>query len=164
MAMRKSQRRNSHRGFAQARFELARARKVELNEAALAPILEAFELAARLDPESPEPEFGRGFALETAGNQDAARAAYRSALERDPEHVGSLLNLAASLADAGEAAKARALARRVLALGRGWRRRSGSGSRSSWRGGSGGGRMEAAGAKQIFLRNLRARPQGLRSR
>ena len=100
-------------------FELARARRVELDEAALAPILDAFERAARLDPESPEPEFGRGFALETAGNRDAARAAYRSALERDPEHVGSLLNLAASLADAGDAAEARVLARRVLALGRG---------------------------------------------
>lgn len=80
-------------------------------------ILELYRVAARLRPESPESPFGQGAVLELAGRHEEARGAYRAALALDPAHVPSLLNLAASLAAAGDRDAAEPLLERALELG-----------------------------------------------
>ena len=54
--------------------------------------------------------------LEELQRHEAARAAYRAALARDPDHVPALLNLAASLAG-GDEEEARQLVQRALRIG-----------------------------------------------
>ena len=49
-----------------------------------------------------------------AGNQDAAEASFRRALELDPNHVAALNDLAVLLATRGEKSEAVALARRLV--------------------------------------------------
>ena len=102
-------------GEATARFAGVRL-KGEPDEGELDTILGLFERARDLDPLSPEPEFNRGVVLESAERADEAQAAYRVALERDPEHLPSLLNLAASLADSGREEDAVPLCERALRL------------------------------------------------
>lgn len=87
-----------------------------IDDASCAPILALYDRAARLDPASPEPAFGRGVALARAGRDAEARAAWREALSLDPRHLASLLELAASHAAAQEITEARVLLERALAL------------------------------------------------
>jgi len=77
-----------------------------------------YELAEGLIERSPEPSFGKAVTLEALGRAPEAREAYRRALGRDDRHVGSLLNLAASLGkgDAKEKSEAKVLCRRLLDL------------------------------------------------
>ena len=102
-------------GEAVARFEIQRLSKPP-DPAELHSIVELLTTASRMDTQSPESEFNRGVVLEFAGAPEAARAAYRVALERDPEHLPSLLNLAANLVAAGRRAEAVEFCRRALAL------------------------------------------------
>ncbi|MEZ5989531.1 MAG: tetratricopeptide repeat protein [Planctomycetota bacterium] len=80
-------------------------------------ITELFLEAARLHPTSPEPGYNLGLFLasDLVGDRRAAIENYRKALERDPGHEPTLLNLAALLwEDEAERDEARALYRRVL--------------------------------------------------
>lgn len=65
-------------------------------------------------PEAPEPSFRLAVLADRAGDSAAAIAAYERALQRDEDHVDSLLNLAARLADT-EPSRATDLLRRALA-------------------------------------------------
>ncbi len=64
---------------------------------------------------SAEARFRLGVVAAQLEEQELAQASYRAALERDAEHVGSLLNLAAIESSRGERAAARALLERALA-------------------------------------------------
>lgn len=64
-------------------------------------------------PGSAEPHFRLGVVAADDGQIEAARAAYVAALERDPVHPGSVMNLAALEVEAGEPAVA---AQRLSAL------------------------------------------------
>ncbi|MBI5852326.1 MAG: hypothetical protein HZB39_15030 [Planctomycetes bacterium] len=88
-----------------------------VDSTAIEPVLALYDRAARLDPASPAPSFGRGIALARAGRDDEARAAWREALGLDSRHLPSLFELAASLSAAGDAGAARPLLRRALELG-----------------------------------------------
>ncbi|HHI78962.1 MAG TPA: tetratricopeptide repeat protein [Planctomycetes bacterium] len=74
--------------------------------------------AARLAPEDPLPRYNLGRFLESpvVADFEAAAIAYHSALSRDPEHLPSLLNLAALELQAGRKKKARLLYQRALPL------------------------------------------------
>jgi len=103
-------------GEAVARFAALRLDS-DPETAALESIVSLLARAGELDPRSPEPDFNRGVVLEFADDATAAQDAYRAALERDPEHLPSLLNLAALLGQAGATDEAVALCRRALRLG-----------------------------------------------
>lgn len=64
--------------------------------------------------DSAEVRFLLGLLAESDNDREAARAAYEAALERSPGHVGSALNYAALLVEAGESAAADAVLRRLL--------------------------------------------------
>ena len=101
-------------GEARARF-LALDSAEEHTKEMLA-ILALYEQAAKIAPSSAEPDFGRGVIFAELGRAKKSRVAYERALVCDPQHVGSLLNLAASLAAAGEHSDARDLCHRALKL------------------------------------------------
>lgn len=65
-------------------------------------------------PESGEALFRLGVLAEARQDLDGARAFYRQALQRDPAHLGSLLDLATLLDAAGQRAEAAALLQRVI--------------------------------------------------
>jgi tetratricopeptide (TPR) repeat protein len=99
--------------------ELARMRGDEASRNRL--LAEAVAHLALVDarqPASAEVAFRRGAVAEQMSDPAAARAAYHEALRRDPSHLGSLLNLAASLANDGErgAAERRQLMERALGV------------------------------------------------
>lgn len=76
-------------------------------EAALRSALDRF-------PTSPAVQFEAGVVAESEGDAARAQSCYQRALDQDPSHVPSLLNLAGCLARGGEQAAAAALLRRVL--------------------------------------------------
>jgi Flp pilus assembly protein TadD len=81
-----------------------------------AAAVQLFQRLAGEWPQVAEPSFRLGLGAEAAGDRQAARAAYTAALERDAEHLGALLNLAAlALAD-GDQASAAGLLQRALDL------------------------------------------------
>jgi tetratricopeptide (TPR) repeat protein len=83
-------------------------------------ILGLYRMVETLRELSPEPHFARALVLEETGERASARAAYRKALQLDPGHVPSLLNLAADLARTGteeDAREAHELCTRALRLG-----------------------------------------------
>jgi Flp pilus assembly protein TadD len=106
-------------GFlAEAQARLARALAGDgVDPEEIERVIGLYRDAARLDPTSAEPAFGQGVAHELAGRAEDARSAYRAALALDPGHLPSLLNLGASLADAGDREAAVPLLRRALELG-----------------------------------------------
>ena len=59
---------------------------------------------------------GEGAVLEFLGRRELARRAYNEALLLDPDHVPSLLNLAALLWEVGEKEQAGNMWRRLLTL------------------------------------------------
>ena len=73
-----------------------------------------YDLAVDRFPDRAAPRFGRAVCLELLGRTEAATEAYEQTLERDPRHVGALLNLAAQYAAAGEREPAETLYRRAL--------------------------------------------------
>ena len=79
-------------------------------------ILALFATASALDPSSPRADHDRGVFLDRLGRVAEARRAYEDALERDADYLPSLLNLAASQADAGLLDSARANCRHALEL------------------------------------------------
>lgn len=104
---------------AYCRYEQIRAGDVEASAEAITDIGELYRKAARLAPRDPKPRFDLGVFLESALVDDAAAAvaAYRGALDRDPAHLPSQLNLARLLwLQSGDAQKveARALWRSAL--------------------------------------------------
>jgi tetratricopeptide (TPR) repeat protein len=74
-----------------------------------------FRKVAERFPESAEPMFRLGVLAETRGDTPASHQAYLQALDRDRQHLGSLLNLAALLEASGDAAAAASLIERALA-------------------------------------------------
>lgn len=104
-------------GEATARYEILRLRgAAQVSATEVTAIAALFARASDLGPASPESEFGRGVVLELSGDAEGARSAYESALNRDPEHLPSLLNLAANLAEAGRTDEAKACCERALSL------------------------------------------------
>ncbi|MEM7199855.1 MAG: tetratricopeptide repeat protein [Planctomycetota bacterium] len=99
-----------------ARLTLWREAGADPSAADLAEVEALFEGASDRWSSSPEPEFNLGVVRELRNDAPGARDAYGRALERDPEHLPALLNLAASLADAGRETEAEDFARRALAL------------------------------------------------
>jgi eukaryotic-like serine/threonine-protein kinase len=73
------------------------------------------EASARF-PDHAELPFVLGVDAVRRGAVDEARAAYREALQRDPRHPGSLMNLGALLAVAGERAEAQRTFAKLLAV------------------------------------------------
>jgi protein O-GlcNAc transferase len=71
---------------------------------------EQFAAAAAIAPERPECQFHLGVAQERSKQREAARAAYRAALELDPGFVSARRNLAVLEADDGPDALAQAIA------------------------------------------------------
>lgn len=65
-------------------------------------------------PTSGEAMFRLGVVAETRHDVEAARGLYQQALQRDPRHLGCLLNLAGLLDAEGKAAEAAALLQRVM--------------------------------------------------
>lgn len=102
-------------GEAVARFEIQKLRK-ESDPQELQELITMFAAASKIDQHSPDPEFNRGVVLEFSGDAQAAELAYRSALERDPEHLPSLLNLAANLVAVQRGPEAVEFCRRALVL------------------------------------------------
>lgn len=98
----------------------AHARGAELasgaeREAALEAAAKVFGEAAARFPESAEAAFCEGVALEQLGRSAAAAAGYETALQRDPSHLGAMLDLAQlRLQDPATAAAARELLQRAL--------------------------------------------------
>ena len=74
--------------------------------AGLAVVGALFTRASEVAPDLPAPMFNLGVVKEAAADSDGARAAYEAALSVDPQHLPSLLNLAANLQAAGPAAAA----------------------------------------------------------
>ncbi len=103
-------------GEAYARLLAVRAGPQPAVAAELDKLVELLVEASRLAPGSPEPEFNLGVVHELRGDADAARRSYEGALRREPEHLPSLLNLAAVHAAAGRGEAARAYCSRALAL------------------------------------------------
>lgn len=97
----------------------ARLRAAGLGDAAALPAAaETFAAAQQQFPQSAEAAFCHGVVLQRLQQKDAAAAAFEQALQRDPEHLGALLDLAAlRLAEPATAAAGRALLRRALAAG-----------------------------------------------
>lgn len=77
---------------------------------------QSLRTAAERFPASPEPWFRLGVIAEARGADDVARTMYTRAIEREPRHVASLLDLAALLDRGGDAAAANNVLRQVLAL------------------------------------------------
>lgn len=80
--------------------------RMYLEQGLLAGAVRALEQAASLAPDDPDVRADLGLALQSAGDDEAARACYRAALERRPGHDAALRGLArlAELAgDPGEA-------------------------------------------------------------
>ncbi|MBL8727078.1 MAG: tetratricopeptide repeat protein [Planctomycetes bacterium] len=78
--------------------------------------LQQFRAVADRFPGSAEALFRVGVVAEAGGEQQTAREAYTQALARDPEHLGSLLNLAAIAEhEAGAEDAVRELLRRAIA-------------------------------------------------
>jgi tetratricopeptide (TPR) repeat protein len=78
--------------------------------------LEAFDGALLLAPNYANAHNGRGLALATLGERDAARAAQRLAAELDPTLAEPIGALAAMAAEDGDAREGRDLAARALAI------------------------------------------------
>jgi tetratricopeptide (TPR) repeat protein len=65
-------------------------------------------------PDSAEARFRLGIVATGLGQPELAEASYLAALEREPSHTGSLLNLATLAAEKGESEQARRLLQRLL--------------------------------------------------
>jgi arylsulfatase A-like enzyme/parvulin-like peptidyl-prolyl isomerase len=100
-------------GNARVRAELSEAFR-RLGDPARAEV-EAAE-AERLDPRSPEPHVMRGLALAALDREGEAAEALRAALKLAPDHPEALYYLAAVELNAGHAAAARGLLRKLLAV------------------------------------------------
>lgn len=104
-------------GQAQAQMRVWQLGGKSEDDAPLQAALALYRTAQDLDAVAPEACYGEGFVREEMGDIDGAEAAYRRALERQPTHVDSLLNLAALLATKGELEGARALWQTSLRAG-----------------------------------------------
>ena len=77
--------------------------------------LPVFEQALALDPAYPHALYGRGRARQGTGDLDGAKADFAKTLERAPDHVGALAQLADLAARAGDSVVARDYAARAHA-------------------------------------------------
>jgi Flp pilus assembly protein TadD len=78
--------------------------------------VEAFDTALALAPQDQRLHLGRALALEDLSELDAARAGFEQVLALDPASSGALSRLAVLAVQRGDAAKARELATRALAI------------------------------------------------
>lgn len=101
-------------GEAFVRVEAWRLKSGDADELAVARGL--FERASELSPDSPEPFFNLGVVGELGQDGEGARSAYEAALRVDPNHLPSLLNLAANLQAAERPGDAVSYCRRALEL------------------------------------------------
>ncbi len=106
---------DSSAGEAWARFTLA-LEGGPADAETYARIAALWTRVAELRPISPEGPFGVGRVLEQAGDPEAAEPRYEEALSRDPNHVPSLLALAALRVTDERAEQAVPLLRRALEL------------------------------------------------
>lgn len=104
-------------GEAFARFRLLELRDAEPDDDEIAAVLLMYERASALAERSPEHEYNIGIVREFAGDPAGAQLAYEKALQRDPEHLPSLLNLAANLAQDERPEEAAPYCERALKLG-----------------------------------------------
>lgn len=74
------------------------------------------EKATLLTPEAPEPWKAWGLAFQCAGNHDAASTKYRTALEKDPNHLPAIGNLASIAGSRGRIDEAIALFKKSIQL------------------------------------------------
>lgn len=77
--------------YAEREAELAARPASELSPPEM---LARLQLAAREQPDAPEPQYFIGVLLRAQGQTDDALRAFQSALRRDPDHVDSLIALA----------------------------------------------------------------------
>ena len=105
-------------GEAFCRFEIAKRRPEAATAAEHERLKDLWLRAARLAPNDPWPRFNLGEFLESdvGGDKEAAIQVYRTNLDRDPDHVPTLLNLARLLWLANRRDEARPVYRRVLPL------------------------------------------------
>jgi len=103
-------------GEAHARFQ-ALSRADHTGTASADTILDLYRQALEQNPLLIEAWFSQGVVLDYLQSTDEAQAAYRKALDVDPNHLPSLLNLAANLSDAGNAEASKEYLRRALATG-----------------------------------------------
>ncbi len=80
--------------YAHREAELASRDAAELSPPEM---LARLQLAAREQPDAPEPQYFIGVLLRSQGQTDDALRAFQSALRRDPNHVDSLVALADSV-------------------------------------------------------------------
>lgn len=100
----------------QAAEAARRARRPTVATAQLEAAAAAATVAAARFDGLAEASFRLGVVKELQADPDAARAAYLEALQRDPEHLGSLLNLASLPSTAATAPQPHELWRRALAV------------------------------------------------
>lgn len=83
-------------GQAYCRYAQLLAGDVDKTERTIDDVRKLYLRAARMSPSDPQPRFDLAVLLESdmIGDAKAAQAMYESALERDPDHLPSLLNVA----------------------------------------------------------------------
>ncbi|MGF1759907.1 tetratricopeptide repeat protein [Photobacterium sagamiensis] len=75
-----------------------------------------FETAAEREPGRAEPDFHLGFLFTLCRDYGQAETYYRKSLNKDPEHLGSMQNLACLYLQSGDYDAAIELARRIIGL------------------------------------------------